>query len=123
GLNAKVRPGSTSGETGYGCSDVALSGTTTGDHGTFVWADRQPFDFISTAPNQFLVRAQGGMAINTNAPRAPLTVTTENKWNPAIGNGWGDFTIGNANYGLSVGVSTGGLGAGTSRVWAKGGAE
>lgn len=41
--------------------------TTTGDAGTFVWSDSTGTysnQFTSTAPNQFLVRASGGVAIN-----------------------------------------------------------
>lgn len=36
--------------------------------GTFVWADSIDADFASTAANQFLIRASGGLAINTNDP-------------------------------------------------------
>ena len=36
-----------------------------GDNGTFAWADSQSGSFISTGPNQFLVRASGGVGINT----------------------------------------------------------
>ena len=36
--------------------------------GAFVWADSQNADFASTAPNQFLIRAAGGIGINTNDP-------------------------------------------------------
>jgi hypothetical protein len=36
--------------------------------GTFVWADSDGGAFNSTAANQFLVRAQGGVGINTNNP-------------------------------------------------------
>lgn len=36
--------------------------------GAFVWADNQEADFTSTAANQMLVRASGGVAINTNNP-------------------------------------------------------
>lgn len=42
--------------------------------GAFVWADAQPADFASTAANQFLVRAQGGVGINTNNPQSALHV-------------------------------------------------
>jgi len=39
------------------------------DHaGAFVWADTQDADFASTATNQFLIRASGGIGINTNNP-------------------------------------------------------
>jgi len=45
------------------------------DHrGTFVWADSTFLDFASTAADQFLIRAAGGVGIGTNAPGAPLHV-------------------------------------------------
>ena len=50
--------------------DAVTVGNGSGDQGTFVWADYQNTDFISTGPNQFLVRASGGVGINTNAPAA-----------------------------------------------------
>ena len=61
GRFAKVRPGSLSGDPGNGCAGVPQSGDPDGDEGTFVWADSQDGDFISNGPNQFLVRAQGGV--------------------------------------------------------------
>jgi hypothetical protein len=39
-----------------------------GDEGTFVWADSTLANFQSTGPNQFLIRATGGVGINTNSP-------------------------------------------------------
>jgi len=43
--------------------------------GAFVWADSTNAEFASTANDQFLVRANGGVGINTNAPTAnTLTV-------------------------------------------------
>jgi hypothetical protein len=45
------------------------SGDADGDEGTFAWADATFADFTSTGPNQFLIRASGGVGINTNAPR------------------------------------------------------
>ena len=44
--------------------------------GTFVWADGTEADFISTDTDQFLVRAAGGVGINTNQPLADLHVKT-----------------------------------------------
>ena len=45
------------------------------NNGTFVWADgAQAGFFNSTANNQFLIHAQGGVGINTNNPRATLDV-------------------------------------------------
>lgn len=62
GLRAKVRPGANSGNAGDGCLNVPLSSNAGGDQGTFIWSDSQNLDFISTGPDQFLVRAQGGIA-------------------------------------------------------------
>ena len=42
--------------------------------GTFVWADSQAADFNSTDTNQFLIRAGGGLGLNTVAPSATLHV-------------------------------------------------
>ncbi len=42
--------------------------------GTFVWADSTNDDFSSTAPNQFLIRAGGGVGIGTSAPSEMLSV-------------------------------------------------
>ncbi|MDH7503842.1 MAG: hypothetical protein QHJ82_14180, partial [Verrucomicrobiota bacterium] len=43
--------------------------------GTFVWADSSFSGILrSTAPNQFLVRAAGGVGINTNQPQSALHV-------------------------------------------------
>jgi hypothetical protein len=42
--------------------------------GTFVWSDPTGTEFTSTATNQFLVRASGGVGINTNSPTAALHV-------------------------------------------------
>ncbi|TAK37438.1 MAG: hypothetical protein EPO30_10750, partial [Lysobacteraceae bacterium] len=45
--------------------------------GTFVWADStgtSGTDFTSTAPNQFLIRASGGVGIGTNNPENTLHV-------------------------------------------------
>lgn len=50
---------------------------TDGDKGTFVWADSRFEDFESTGPDQFLIRAGGGVGIGTNAPSSPLTVVGE----------------------------------------------
>jgi hypothetical protein len=60
--------------------DAALSGDSNGDEGTFIWADAMGFGFTSTGPNQFLVRAAGGVGINTNAPSpGGLTVAAPGK--------------------------------------------
>jgi hypothetical protein len=44
-------------------------------NGSFVWADDSSANpFASTAPNQFLLRASGGVGIGTNAPTTMLDV-------------------------------------------------
>lgn len=46
------------------------------DHqGAFVWADSTAADFTSTANNQFIVRASGGVGIGTASPGAALDVS------------------------------------------------
>ncbi len=40
--------------------------------GTFVWSDNTFTDFTTTAANQFLIRASGGVGIGTNSPAHPL---------------------------------------------------
>jgi hypothetical protein len=42
--------------------------------GTFVWADSEDADFSSTGTNQFLIRASGGVGINTDSPGFALHV-------------------------------------------------
>jgi hypothetical protein len=44
------------------------------NQGTFVWADSRDAEFPSTGNNQFLIRANGGVGINTNNPQAALHV-------------------------------------------------
>lgn len=65
GYRAKVRGGSVVSIPNNGCNGVPSSGTPGGDVGTFVWADSRPQDFVSTGPDQFLVRANGGFMLNT----------------------------------------------------------
>jgi len=44
-------------------------------HGSFVWADSAGSDdFVSTGIDQFLVRAAGGLGVNTNAPYEDLSI-------------------------------------------------
>jgi len=42
--------------------------------GTFVWADSTDADFASTAANQFLIRANGGVGIGTASPSRELEI-------------------------------------------------
>ena len=71
GTRAKVRPSTSSVDLGVGCEDVP--GSSLSDRGTFVWADFQFSDFVSSGINQFLVRAQGGALITgDSAVNSPL---------------------------------------------------
>jgi hypothetical protein len=68
GFRAKVRPGSSAGDAGAGCAGVPAGAGSDGDQGSFVWADVSSLDpFVSSAPNQFLVRANNGMVISGGA--------------------------------------------------------
>ena len=63
GEQAKVRPNSFSSfPSGTACNGIPDSGDVDGDEGTFIWADSTNTDFVSSGPNQFLVRASGGVA-------------------------------------------------------------
>ena len=63
------------GNTADGASSLAAGHAANAAHqGTFVWADSLGSKFNSTASNQFLVRAAGGMGIGTNSPQAQLHV-------------------------------------------------
>jgi hypothetical protein len=47
-----------------------------GHNGTFVWADLTETDFASTASNQFLIRARGGVGIGATAPGGALHIVS-----------------------------------------------
>ena len=81
GRRAKVRPGTGSGIAGTGCFSVVAS-SANGDEGTFVWADSQATDFISTGANQFLVRAAGGFGFNTNSIPTGIEAVLQGRTGP-----------------------------------------
>ena len=75
--------------------DAAQSGDSNGDEGTFVWNDRSQVtgldgsdadNFTSTGPNQFLIRANGGVGIGTNSPdtNTPLTLQARSGFNDVL---------------------------------------
>jgi trimeric autotransporter adhesin len=56
-------------------SFAAGAGAKANGNGTFVWADESSLtNFVGNGNNQFLIRAVGGVGINTSAPEAPLHV-------------------------------------------------
>ena len=70
-------PGGVSNEATANYSFAAGTQAKANHEGTFVWADQNggsPTDFASTAVDQFLIRAAGGVGIGTNQPGSPLTV-------------------------------------------------
>ena len=74
GLRSTV-PGGTI-NTAAGISSFAAGTRAQANHdGAFVWADDQGLTtFESTAANQFLIRASGGVGIGTDSPDEALTV-------------------------------------------------
>jgi hypothetical protein len=58
-----------------GFGSLAAGSSAKANHdGSFVWADNTPAGFASTANNQFLIRAAGGVGIGTNNPQSALHV-------------------------------------------------
>ena len=79
--------------------------------GTFVWSDRSPGDFVSSGPNQFLIRATGGVGIGLTNPTTALQVAGTVTANLFTGSGAG---ISNVNA-----TSLGGMNS--SNFWKLGG--
>jgi N-acetylneuraminic acid mutarotase len=73
--------------------------------GSFAWGDSTDADLASTAPDQFLVRAAGGVGIGTDSPTSPLTVEG------AIESTSGGFVFpdGSSQSSATSGVPTGAL--------------
>ncbi len=93
--------------------------------GSFVWADSENVDFVSTTNDQFLIRAGGGVGINKNNPAATLDVSGTariqgaNNWD--VNNTEGDFRVGNDVQRFKIGVATDGSGTGDVWMRAQGG--
>jgi len=124
GYQAKVRPGTSSGSPGSGCSGVALSGDADGDAGSFVWADNQSSDFLSTGNDQFAIRARGGLrwggtginsttspafihqaSIGSNTCDAASTPANSRTWinHPLLNNNPNAVIVLTANFGSTAG--------------------
>jgi hypothetical protein len=61
---------SASGDYSFAAGELAQAA----NPGAFVFADFQPVTFASTAPNQFLIRAAGGVGIGTPSPQSALHI-------------------------------------------------
>lgn len=71
GFRAKIRPATNPGS--GPCSGLPSYPGGPGDEGSFIWADYQFEDFVSTGPGQFLVRAGGGFS---STPTSPCSART-----------------------------------------------
>lgn len=73
GQRVRIRRSATPGPVGLAdpCDASVGSGDANGDNGTFAWSDDQPSDFVSSGERQFLVRAGGGVLLNTNQLPSP----------------------------------------------------
>ena len=112
GRRAKVRPGSASGDAGLACPSVPVAPAANGDEGTFVWSDATGSDFISSGPNQFNIRAQGGVGINTPPRDLNVELTVRGRVGDAFGgNADVELIVDNANQeGIQFGAFDGGAG-------------
>jgi trimeric autotransporter adhesin len=81
GRRAKVRDPDATGESVAACGGNG----TCGDEGAFVWADAQNESLTSSGPNQFLVRAQGGVAINGKPDNINIELTVKGRAGDAFG--------------------------------------
>ncbi len=75
GLRAKIRVGNQPGDGNCAVS----SGDANGDEGTFIWAGSQNSEFTSTGADQFLVRAPGGVGINTTSIPPLIEAVLQNR--------------------------------------------
>jgi hypothetical protein len=105
-----VIPGGAANIVGPGASSAFAAGygANANHSGTFVWSDASGSGFASTAANQFLVRAGGGVGIGTASPGAQLEVRTTAANANAIRFGYvGSGASGNLIAGLSrVSIAT-----------------
>src|SRR5205085_556172 len=71
-----------------GSISTAMGNRAKANHdGTFVYADASSLDdFASTANNQFLIKATGGVGIGNNAPHHQLRISGGPPWTTAA---WG----------------------------------
>ena len=75
--------------------------------GAFVWADNTNARIASTGVNQFLIRAAGGVGINTNAPQQALSVNGGLVVDQSSANGGQLDRGGSTSFGLTFGSNSG----------------
>lgn len=71
--------------------------TTSGGYGSFVWADGTTPYFTSNNPNQFLIRASGGVGIGTETPSEALDVVGNVNASGAVSMGGFEMATGATN--------------------------
>ncbi|MDX1409616.1 MAG: hypothetical protein R3330_15820, partial [Saprospiraceae bacterium] len=76
---------------------------------------------VNNGGDRLTVENTGDVGVGTTQPDAPLHVAGGNNWD--LTSTEGDFKIGNATHRLLMGLATGGVGAGTARIYSKGGAS
>jgi hypothetical protein len=80
--------------------------------------------FDTTSATLFVGGDHHRVGVGTTSPSSRLSVKpTGPNWRWDQGDGWGDFSVGNGTYGLSIGVADGGGGAGAVALWPRGGIE
>ncbi len=102
GNRAKVRPPADPGS--GACASLGSYPGGDGDEGSFVWADAQSANLLSTGPNQFLVRATGGMGLNGGPinDAVELNVVADND-----GSNYANLFLRQRNYDAGILVSAG----------------
>ncbi|MEM7708386.1 MAG: hypothetical protein AAF358_22725 [Pseudomonadota bacterium] len=65
----------------------------------------------------------GLVGVNTVSPLASLDLRSDDQFFWGVGNGRGDFYLGDGQVGLSMGTTLAGDERGTARIWTKGGVE
>ena len=97
GGNATL-PGGESNSAAGGWSFAAGQRAKANHTGAFVWADATDADFASTATNQFLIRASGGVGIGTPNPATSLEIRRATAAGPSL------RLTGVGSFGSKVGI-------------------
>ncbi len=84
--------------------------------------DRMNF-FNRRFGNVMSLTGDGLVGVNTTSPLAAMDLRSNGQWRWDIGNGRGDFYLGDGLVGMSIGLALGGAGRGATRIWTSGGQE